>query len=107
MSRSKGTGWCFSWEQPGLDPSGLHVPLHMESQVIRAREGALTQVTLERSVSSVLPEVTRELVRPGELPAAALPVTVVRLFTWETRVTCVRFQYQPDINNNNTEEVRL
>lgn len=41
---------------------GLHMPLHMESQVVRAREGALAQVTLKGPVSGVLPEVTGQLV---------------------------------------------
>lgn len=59
----------------------LHVPLHVQSQVVRAGEGALAQVALEGPVSGVLPEVARELVGAGELPAAALPVAVVRLFT--------------------------
>lgn len=41
---------------------GLHMPLHVESQVVRAREGALAQVTLKGPVSGVLPEVTGQLV---------------------------------------------
>lgn len=41
-------------------------------------------MTLERSVSGVLSEVTSQLIRSGELPAAAFPVAVVGLFT------CVR-----------------
>lgn len=57
------------------------MPLHVESQVVRAREGALAQVTLKGPVSGVLPEVTGQLVRPGKLPAAALPVTVVGFLT--------------------------
>lgn len=38
------------------------MPLHVESQVIRTRKRALTQVTLKRSVSGVLSEVTGELI---------------------------------------------
>lgn len=39
-----------------------HVSLHVKSQVVRAREGTLAQVTLERPVSGVLPEVPGQLV---------------------------------------------
>ena len=53
------------------------MPLHVQGQVIGAGEGALAQVTLERPVARVLAEVTRELVRASELPAASLPAAVV------------------------------
>ena len=49
------------------------VPLHVQRQVVRPREGPLTQPTLERPVARVLAVVTRQLVGAGELPAAALP----------------------------------
>lgn len=61
-------------------------------------EGALAQVTLERSVPGVLSEVPSQLVRSSELPAAAFPVAVVGLFTCvrphvrlEMRALCVCF----------------
>lgn len=54
-----------------------HVSLHVQSEVVGSGEGPFTQVTLERPVSGVLPEVTRELVRASKLPAAALPAAVV------------------------------
>ena len=60
----------------------LHVPLHVERQVVGAREGPLAQVTLERPVARVLPEMTREFVGSGELPAAAVPVAMIRFFSY-------------------------
>lgn len=60
------------------------MPLHVQREVVGPGEGTLTQVTLERPVSGVLPEVTRELVGTSELPAAALPAAVVRF------LSCVR-----------------
>ena len=61
--------------------SRLHVPLHMQRQVVRAREGAVAKVTLERPVARVLAVVAREFIRARELPAAAVPVAVVGLLT--------------------------
>lgn len=72
--------WLSAWGDLGR----LHVPLHVEGEVVGAGEGSLAQVALERPVSGVFPEVPCELVRPGELPAAAFPVAVIWLFT------CVR-----------------
>lgn len=57
------------------------VSLHMQSQVVGAGEGALAQVALERPVTGVLAEMTRQLIRAGELPSASLPVAVVRFLT--------------------------
>ena len=54
-----------------------HVSLHVQGQVVAPGESPLTQVTLERPVTRVLPEVTCELVGTSELPAAALPAAVV------------------------------
>lgn len=59
----------------------LHVPLHVQCEVVRPGEGPFTQVTPERPVSGVLPEVACELVRASELPAAALPAAVVRFLS--------------------------
>ena len=39
-----------------------HVPLHVQGQVIAARESSLASPTLERPVSCVFPEVTSEFV---------------------------------------------
>lgn len=53
------------------------MPLHVQGEVVGPGEGPFTQVTLERPVSGVLPEVTRELIGTSELPAATLPAAVV------------------------------
>lgn len=70
------------WRQGGLP--GLHVPLHVQSQVVGPGERPVAQVALEGPVPRVLAVVPGELVRAGELPAAAFPVAVVGL------LTCVR-----------------
>lgn len=57
------------------------VSLHVQSQVVWAREGSLAEHTLVRFLTRVLAVVTCQLIRAGKFPAAALPWTVVRLFT--------------------------
>lgn len=59
--------------------------LHVQGQVVRPGKGPVALLTLEGSVARVLPVVARELVGAGELPAAALPVAVVRLLPWKRR----------------------
>lgn len=49
--------------------------------MVRAGEGPLTEVALEGSVARVLPVMARQLIGPGELPAATFPGTVVGLLT--------------------------
>lgn len=49
--------------------------------MVRAGECPFTQVTLEWPVPGVLSEVTCELVRASELPAATLPAAVVWLLS--------------------------
>lgn len=66
-------------EWAGGGGSRLHVPLHVQRQVVGAREGAVAEVALERPVARVLAVVAREFVRARELPAAAVPVAVVGL----------------------------
>lgn len=72
-----------AWDPPRPRASGrgsrLHVPLHVQRQVVGAREGAVAEVALERPVARVLAVVAREFVRARELPAAAVPVAVVGL----------------------------
>lgn len=51
--------------------------LHVQREVVASGEGALAQVALERSVAGMFTVVPRQLVRPGELPAASLPRAVV------------------------------
>ena len=49
------------------------VPLHVQSQVVGAGEGPLTQHTLVGLLARVLAVMTRQLIRAGEFPVAALP----------------------------------
>lgn len=69
----------------GRGASGLHVSLHVQRQVVGAREGTVAQVALEGPVARVLAVVARELVRSRELPAAAFPVAVVGLLACRER----------------------
>lgn len=55
---------------------------HVERQVVRTGETSVTVGTLEWFAASVLPEVSRQFVRAGEPPFAALPAALVRLLTW-------------------------
>lgn len=55
--------------------------LHVQGQVVGPREGPVAQVALEGSVTCVLAVVAGELVRTRELPAAAVPVAMIRLLT--------------------------
>lgn len=66
-----------------------HVSLHVQGQVVAPGEGPLTQVTLERPVSRVLPEVTCELIGASELPAAALPAAVVWFLSCKHKKTAM------------------
>lgn len=59
----------------------LHVPLHVQGQVVGPGERPVAEVALEGPVPGVLAVVAGEFVGAGELPAAALPVAVVRLLT--------------------------
>lgn len=64
----------------GAAPSWLQVALHVQRQVVGAREGAVAEVALEGPVARVLAVVPCEFIGARELPAAAFPVAVVRLF---------------------------
>ena len=52
--------------------------LHMQREVVGARERPLAEPALERPVAGMLTVVASQLVRAGELPAAALPAALVR-----------------------------
>lgn len=71
---------------PGVAAAAVVAPssvaLHVQREVVGPREGPLAQVALEGLLARVLPEVARQLVRPGELPRAALPRALVRFFAW-------------------------
>lgn len=60
------------------------VTLHVQGQVVGAREAAAAGDALERFGSGVFPVVSGELVGSGEAPVAALPCAAVRLLTCET-----------------------
>lgn len=64
-----------------LVDDGLHVSLHVEREVIAAREASVAVPALEGLRSGVLAVVTRKLVRTSESPLAPLPAALVRLFT--------------------------
>jgi len=55
------------------------VALHVQSQVVRTREAALTDVTLERLRSSMFPDVPGQFVGARKPPLAGHDVTAVRL----------------------------
>lgn len=59
------------------------MPLHVQGQMIRSGEGSLAQVALKRPVSRVFSVVTRQLVRPGELPSTTFPTAMVGFLTCE------------------------
>ena len=59
--------------------SHTHVSLHVQREMVRAREGPLTEPALERPVAGVLAVVASQLVRASELPTAAFPAALVRL----------------------------
>lgn len=89
FARGGGPRPSGAWDPPrpramGGAP-GLHVPLHVQRQVVGAREGAVAEVALERPVARVLAVVAREFVRARELPAAAVPVAVVGLLACRER----------------------
>ena len=55
------------------------VPLHVKRQMVRPGESSLTQFAVERFVPRVFPLMPGQLVRPGEPPAAVLPLADVGL----------------------------
>ena len=74
-----GEGWVLDgWSLDGWS-SDADVALHVQSQVIGAREGSLAHLTLEGPVSGVLPIMAGQLVRSGKFPSAILPGALVRL----------------------------
>lgn len=61
------------------------VTLHVQGQVVGAREAAAAGDTFERFGAGVFPVVSGELVGPGEAPVAVLPRAAIRLLTCETQ----------------------
>ena len=62
-----------------------HVPLHVQRQVVGAREGPVAHLALEGLGARVLAVVPGEFVRPREPPLALGPVAPVRLLTWSKK----------------------
>lgn len=62
-------------------PEVLHVPLHVQGQVVRAGKGTVAQVTLEGTVTGVFAEVACKFVGSGKLPTASFPVAMIGFFT--------------------------
>jgi hypothetical protein len=58
----------------------LRVAFHVQREVIRAREAAVTMPALEGFGARVFPVVARQLVRTGEPPLTTFPRAAVRLF---------------------------
>lgn len=59
--------------------SDVDVPFHVKREMVGAGEGSLAESALEGTIARVLPVVASQLVRARELPAATLPLTLVRL----------------------------
>lgn len=58
-----------------------HVPLHVESEMVRAGESPLAEVALEGPMPCVLAVVAGQLIRASKFPATAFPGAVVGLLT--------------------------
>lgn len=58
------------------------VSLHVQGQVVRAGETAVTHATLKRLCPGVFPVMACQLIRAGEAPLTSLPGAVVRLLTF-------------------------
>lgn len=63
------------------------VALHVQGQVVRAREAAAAGDAFEGLGAGVFAVVTRQLVRTRKPPVAALPGAAVRLLTCKRRRT--------------------
>ncbi len=59
--------------QTCIPRTSVLVSFHMKAEVIRAREGAIADLTFEWFVSCVFSEMSRQLVRASEPPRASLP----------------------------------
>lgn len=69
--------WCF-YRKRFL----ALVSLHVQGQVVRAGETAVTHSTLKRLCPGVFPVMACQLIRAGEAPLTSLPGTAVRLLTF-------------------------
>ena len=82
MEKSKsacGIGWvdrAGGWRR-------YTVSLGVEGEVIGSRESTSAVAAHERPVSGVFAAVTRQLIRPRELPSAPRPLALVRLLAYK------------------------
>ena len=75
-----GGGGCTG----GSAGSSVLVPLHVQRQVVGAREAAVAHAALEGLGPGVLAVVAGQLIRAREPPVAAFPGAFVRLLTCAT-----------------------
>lgn len=86
----------YSHEMPCSFPRDFYhslygdMTLHVECQVVRARERPLAESALERPVAGMLAVVASQLVRASELPATALPAALVRLLARVRAEMCLQ-----------------
>lgn len=73
------------------------VALHVQGQVVGAREAAAAGNALERFGAGVLAVVSGELVRPGEAPVAVVPRAAIRLLTCNAEKQKRRHQQRANI----------
>ena len=64
--------------------------LHVEGEVITARELPLAEVALEGFGPGVLPVVPCQLIRPGKFPTAPIPRALVRLLASVGPLVCLQ-----------------
>lgn len=74
------------------------VALHVQGQVVGAREAAAAGDALEGFGPGVLPVVSGELIRSGETPVAVLPCTTVRLLTCRTEESVLYRTFSSNYN---------
>lgn len=79
-----------NWQWCGGEIGRLSVALHMQCQVIRTAEAAITVTALEGFGSGVLAVVAGEFVGTCEPPFAALPGALVWFFSWNKKNILVR-----------------
>jgi hypothetical protein len=79
----------------------LGVALHVEREVVRAREAPVAVSTLERFGARVFPVVARQLVGSREPPLAPLPRAPVRLLSCNTHTKLlITFQNHKHTNTS-------
>ncbi len=91
--RCRGVRGWFVGEVDGCSGEGGGQSSHhdvaaaVQGEVVGPGEGAVALGAAERFDPRVLAKVSSQLVRAGEAPGAALPGTVVGLFSWRKQET--------------------